>query len=146
MKTSTAIKAIFATIVLLVALTTIGDDRPAKPAPSLPERLAQALKGNDKPFALVIQIYVKPDDAAQFETAAAKAAKLSRADEGCLTYAFHRDLEKPGHYTLIERWKGLDALKKHLDKAHTKQILAVFTKLSTAPRTAEIFAPIDGKE
>jgi len=146
MKTSTLLKAVSIMAVLLAALTTVGDDRSAKNPPSLIERLERALKGNEKPFALVIQIYIKPAAAAKFEAAAAKAAKASRGDEGCLAYDFHRDLEKPGHYTLIERWSGLDALKKHLAKEHTKQILAVFAELGTTPRTADIFAPVDGKD
>jgi quinol monooxygenase YgiN len=146
MKTSTSTKIACVTIVLLAALTTIGDDRPAKSAPTLPERLAQALKSNDKPFSLIIQIYIKPEGAAKFEAAATKAAKLSRADEGCVGYDFHRDLEKPGHYTLVERWKGLDSLKKHLEQKHTKQIMAIFAELGNGPRTADILAPIDGKE
>ena len=146
MKTSTAIKTVCVTTVLLAALTTIGDDRPAKSPPSLPERLERAIKSSDKPFALVIQIYIKPEAAAKFEAAAARAAKLSRADEGCLAYEFNHDLEKPGHYILIERWKGLDSLKKHLGKEHAKKIMAVFAELGAAPRTADILAPIDGKE
>jgi quinol monooxygenase YgiN len=146
MKKFRAIETVCATIVLLAALTTIGADRPAKSPPSLPDRLERMLKGSDKPFALVIQIYIKPEGAAKFEAAAAKAAKLSRADEGCLGYEFNRDLEKPGHYTLIERWKGLGSLKKHLTKEHTKKILAIFTELGTTPRTADILAPIDAKE
>jgi quinol monooxygenase YgiN len=143
MKTSTPVKIVCVTIVLLAALITIGDDRPAKSAPSLPDRLARALKSNDKPFSLIIQIYIKPDGAAKFEAAAAKAAKASRADEGCLGYDFHRDLEKPGHYTLVERWKGITSLKKHLDKDHTKKILAVFAELAATPPKAEILTPLE---
>ena len=132
-------------VLLLAAVNAVGDDQPAKAPPSLTERLERTLKSEDKPFALVIQIYIKPEAEAKFEAAAAKAAKASQADEGCLTYVFHRDLEKPGHYVLIERWTGLASLKKHLEKEHTKQILAVFGELGSAPRTIEIFAPVDGK-
>ena len=99
-----------------------------------------------KPFAIVIQIHVRPAAAAKFEAAAAKAAKASRADEGCLGYDFSRDLEKPGDYTLIERWTGLAALRKHLGKEHTKRIIAAFAEFSSAPSTVHIFAPIDGKQ
>lgn len=133
-------------ILLLTALTAVGDDRPAKGPPSLVERLERTLKGEDKPLALVIQIYIRPEADAEFEAAAAKAAKASLAEEGCLAYEFHRDLEKPGHYTLIERWTGLAPLRKHLKMRHTEQIQAVFGRLSTTPRTSEIFAPVGGRE
>jgi quinol monooxygenase YgiN len=146
MKTSMPMKAVCIAAVLLTALGTVAANRPAKTPPSLLERLERTLKGDDKPFAIVIQIYIKPGAAAKFEAAAAKAAKASRADEGCLAYDFHRDLEKPSHYTLIERWTGIASLRKHLEQAHTKQIQAVFAELSTTPREASIFAPVIGKE
>ncbi len=146
MKTSTPVKTACVAVVLLAALTAVGDDRPAKCPPSLVERLERTLKGDDKPFALVTQIYVRPEADAKFEADAAKAARASLAEDGCLAYEFHRDLEKPGHYVLIERWTGLAPLRRHLERGHTKQIQAVFGKLSTTPRTTEIFAPIGGKE
>ena len=132
-------------VFFLASQVAVCDDPPAQTPPPLAERLAQALKGEDRPFALVIQIHIRPGSEAEFEDAAVKAAKASRADEGCLGYDFHRDLEKPGHYTLIERWTGLTAIRKHLEKSHTKQILAVFAALSTPPRTVEILAPLGGK-
>jgi quinol monooxygenase YgiN len=145
MKTFTPMNAVCVAVVLLAAATTLTADRPTKGPPSLIERLERTLKGEDKPFALVIQIYLRPGSEGKFEAAAAKAAKASAADEGCLAYDFERDLEKPGHYVLIERWTGLAALRKHLEKAHTKQIQAIFAGLGTGPRTVEIFAPVPGK-
>jgi quinol monooxygenase YgiN len=138
-------KAAFFAAVLLAAAAAIGDDRPANTPPTLPERLERALKADDKPFALVIQIAIKPGAEAKFEAAAAKAAKASLRDEGCLAYEFSRDLEKPGRYVLVERWTGLAALRKHLEMPHTKAILAVFGELGTGQRTVEIFAPVGSK-
>jgi quinol monooxygenase YgiN len=146
MKTSTLVKAVCVTAVLLVASATIAADPSPKTPPSLLDRLERTLKGDDKPFAIVINVDIRPEAAAKFEAAAAKAAKASHGDEGCLAYDFHRDLEKPGHYTLIERWTGLTSLRKHLEKAHTKQIQAAFAEFGVGPRTANIFAPLDGKE
>ena len=142
MKTSTSVNTACVAVVVLVAWTAFGGDHPAKDSPSLVERLERTLKGEEKPFTLVIQIYIRPDSDTKFEAAAAKAATASLADEGCLAYEFHRDLEKPGHYTLIERWTGLTALRKHLKKGHTKEIQSIFGELSTKPTTAEIFAPV----
>jgi quinol monooxygenase YgiN len=145
MKTSTTLKAAGVAALLLAALSAVGEDRPAK-EPTLLDRLEQALKADDKPFAMVIQIYIKPDDAEQFEAAAAKVAKASQAEKGCRQYDFNRDLEKPGHYTLVERWAGIAPLRKHFEQEHTKQILALFGKLSIKPTTIDIFAPVVGKE
>jgi hypothetical protein len=57
-----------------------------------------------------------------------------------------RDPEKPGRYTLIERWTGLAPLRRRLGKDHTKEIQAVFGELGATPRTTESFAPIDGRK
>jgi quinol monooxygenase YgiN len=138
-------KAVCAAVLLLTAAAAVGDDQPANTSPSLPERLERALKADDKPFALVIQIAIRPGVEAKFEAAAAKAAKASLGDEGCLAYAFNRNLEKPGHYVLVERWSGLAALRKHLAQPHTKQILAAMEELAAGPRTVEIFAPVSGQ-
>jgi quinol monooxygenase YgiN len=144
-KTSITLKAAAVAAVLLAALAATGDDRPAK-EPTLMERLERTLKSDDKPFTMVIQICIKSDDAARFESAAAKVAKASQAEKGCLQYDFNRDLEKPGHYTLVERWAGLTALRKHFEQDYTKRILALFGKLSIKPTTVDIFAPVVGKE
>ena len=101
-------------VLMLAAPSAVGGDRPPAAPPSLVERLERTLKAEDKPFALVTQIYIRLGTEAKFEAAAAKAAKASLAEEGCLAYEFHRDLEKPGHYTLIERWTGLAPLRNHL--------------------------------
>jgi quinol monooxygenase YgiN len=138
-------KAACAAVLLLAVATAVGDDQPANTAPSLPERLERALKADDKPFALVIQIAIKPGSEAKFEAAAAKAAKASQGDEGCLVYQFNRNLEKPGRYVLVERWTSLTALRKHLEQPHTKQILAAMEEYATGPRTVEIFAPVSGQ-
>jgi quinol monooxygenase YgiN len=110
----------------------------------LVERLQDRLKSEDRPFTLIIQIYVRPSASKQFEAAAATAAKATLAEDGCQGYEFQRDLEKPGHYALVERWRGLAALRIHLEKEHTKRLQAVFAELSTTPRTRSIFAPVGG--
>jgi quinol monooxygenase YgiN len=132
-------------VLLLTALSIFGDDRSVKAPPSLVERLERTLGGDDKPFALVTQVYIRPGAEVKFEAAAAKAAKASMAEKGCLAYDFNGDLEKPGHYTLIERWTGLAPLRKHLTMEHTRQIQGVFGELSTTPRTSDIFAPVGAK-
>ena len=125
-----------------------GDEVPAKDPPQPPElvdRLLRTLKGEEVPFTLVTKIYLRPGTKKEFETVASRVSKASAAEKGCLAYEFHRDLEKPTNYTLIEKWTGLAPLKAHLRLDHTKQIQAAFAEMSTNPRTTEIFAPIDGR-
>jgi quinol monooxygenase YgiN len=129
-------------ILLVAVLSASGQDRPAKGPPSLVDRLEKTLKGRDRPFAIIIQIYITPESAERFEKVAALVAEASRNDPGCQGYEFHRDLEKPGHYTLVEHWTRVAELRKHLERAHTKQLQTVFAELATTPRTAEILVPL----
>ena len=116
-----------------------------KGPPTLVERLGKPLKDEDRPFALVIQIYVLEGSETRFEAVAAKTAKLTQAEKGCLAYEFYRDLEKPCHYTLIERWEGLEPLRKHLESEHIREFQALLAEIGTTPRTADLYAPVDGK-
>ncbi len=113
--------------------------------PELVDRLFLTLKSENKPFTLITRIYLKPGAEREFESIAIRVGKASSAERGCLTYEFHRDLEKPTNYTLIEKWTGLTPLRNHLLLDHTKQIQTAFAEMSTTPRTTEIFAPINGK-
>jgi quinol monooxygenase YgiN len=63
-----------------------------------------------------------------------------------LACEFHRDLEKPGHCNLIERWTGLAALRRPTENEYNKQIQAVFAELRTTLRTTDIGDPVNGKE
>ncbi len=142
----TAMTVKYLTPVLILAILVIPAlAAPPKGAPTLIERLEKALKGDNSPFTLVIQIHANAGTEATFEAAAAKTAKATLAEKGCQGYDFHRDLDKPGHYILIERWAGLAALREHLEKEYTKDILAVLAEVSTTPPAAGIFVPVDGK-
>jgi quinol monooxygenase YgiN len=115
-----------------------------KGPPGLVDRLGKPLKGEDRPFAMVIQIYVVEGSETRFEAGAAKTAKATQAEPGCLAYDFYRDLEKPCHYTLFERWEGLEPLRKHLASEHIKEFQTLLAEIGTTPRTADLYAPIDG--
>jgi quinol monooxygenase YgiN len=131
-------------ILILAAMSASGEDRSAKGPPSLVERLDKVLGRQDSPFAIIIQIYIRPESARHFEKVAADVARASRTDKGCQGYEFHRDLEKPGHYTLVEYWTTVTALMNHLEQAHTKQLQALFAEIATTPRTAEIYVSLSG--
>jgi quinol monooxygenase YgiN len=134
-------------VLLLAASFASAEDPPPikRGPPTLMERVERDLKGAEKAFTLVTQLYIKPGNEIEFETALARAAKASLTDKGCLAYEFARDTEKVGHYVLIERWAGPAALRDHLGKEHTKSIQGTFDELSTTPRTTVIAVPVGGK-
>jgi quinol monooxygenase YgiN len=42
----------------------------------------------------------------------------TRAEEGCLNYDLHRDLEDPGRFVFHENWESRAHLDRHLASAH----------------------------
>jgi quinol monooxygenase YgiN len=46
-------------------------------------------------------------------------------EEGCLTYALHRDAADPHHLVLVERWRSQEDLDAHLATPHVADLFAV---------------------
>lgn len=99
----------------------------------------------DKPFTMVVYVTVKPDGVKKFEEQAAKTAKASSAEKGCLQYEVHKSLDKPGSYVIFEKWKNLAAIESHLNEEHTKAVLAVVGEVGDGTPEIKVFAPLDGK-
>lgn len=51
------------------------------------------------------------------------------AEEGCISYVLHRDLDS-GHFTFIEEWTGTDALGEHFETEHIKTALVAFEEFA----------------
>lgn len=46
--------------------------------------------------------------------------KATRAEDGCIDYAFAEDLGEPGLLRFIERWRDKPALDAHMKSPHMK--------------------------
>ncbi len=57
--------------------------------------------------------------------AAHAVASATRADRGCLTYAFAADVEDPDRILSIEIWADRAALDEHMTHDHTRAFLRV---------------------
>ena len=60
-------------------------------------------------------------------------------EEGCLTYALHRDNADPDHLVLIERWRSQEDLDAHMTKPYVADLFAVAGTpgmLASAPELA----------
>ena len=60
----------------------------------------------------------------------------SRAEAGCIEYAYSRDILDPNMLRIIERWRDLDALKALFAEPHMAVFRAVLAKV--APRNLEV--------
>ncbi|MCW2681038.1 MAG: putative monooxygenase [Frankiales bacterium] len=45
-------------------------------------------------------------------------------EEGCLTYALHRDASDPNHLVLVERWRSQSDLDAHMTQPHVADLFA----------------------
>lgn len=50
--------------------------------------------------------------------AIARMEQASRAEEGCVEYAFSVEVNRPGSIRVTERWETVDALKRHFQQPH----------------------------
>ncbi len=55
-------------------------------------------------------------------------------EEGCLTYALHRDNDNPDHIVLVERWRSQADLDEHMQKPY---VAALFAAAGTPGLLAE---------
>ncbi len=57
----------------------------------------------------------KPECAAAAQALVTEMTRVTRAeDDGCISYIFHRRLDKPSHWLLYEQWRDQAALEAHM--------------------------------
>jgi quinol monooxygenase YgiN len=80
---------------------------------------------------ILLQGFLKttPDNVANVKAAAAPFIAASRAEPGCLHYAFAQDVDEPGTLHIIERWRDAAALEAHNDTPHVKAFTAALPTL-----------------
>lgn len=100
------------------------------------------LKDTSKPFTMLVHVQVKEGNGAKFEEAFTKAIAPTRKEKGCLRYDLSRDLKKPGHYLVYERWQDVDALDAHLKTKHITTLLGEIGELLAGPPEAEVLLPV----
>lgn len=63
-------------------------------------------------------IHIDAADAEAAKAAASNMAVATRAEDGCITYAFYEDIENPGRFRVYEEWRDLAALGAHGKAPH----------------------------
>jgi quinol monooxygenase YgiN len=66
----------------------------------------------------------------------------THAEDGCITFALHRDLADPDRLVLVERWSGREALDRHLAADHLAAFRAAVAPLSAAPAQVVVMEAI----
>ena len=70
--------------------------------------------------------------------------RASRAEDGCLDYAFATDLADPDTLVLFERWRDQAALDAHGKSAHMAEFQKVMSANPPASRDIRIYETDEG--
>lgn len=69
-------------------------------------------------IVVVVEVKLEAGAAVHAREAVAKMETATRAEPGCLTYAFSVDLSDDSTMRVIERWRSHEDLKAHLGSPH----------------------------
>ena len=86
----------------------------------------------------------KPMDAAT-RKAMVEMVRASRAEDGCLDYAFAQDLADPDTLILFERWRDRDALTAHGQSAHMAEFRGVMAANPPVSREIRVYETDEGE-
>ncbi|AXW87653.1 antibiotic biosynthesis monooxygenase [Lonsdalea britannica] len=73
---------------------------------------------------VVACLQAKPEYLKEIADAVTKAVEPSRKEAGNLQYDLHAEIDKPGAFVFIERWKNKEALETHEKTAHFQKLVA----------------------
>lgn len=99
----------------------------------------------DRAFALLVQIHLKPGVEQKFKEAALKAGQATLKEAGCSAYDFHNDADKPDTIVLFEKWANVSALEAHLNQPHTKALIQLLEQVVAEPISLRILVPVSTK-
>ena len=83
---------------------------------------------------VVATFKVKPGKEEEAERMLRAVIAPTHAEEGCLTYAFHRGLDDPTQFAMVERWASREALDAHLQTPHVAQLSSAVDLLAEPPQ------------
>ena len=63
----------------------------------------------------------------------------SRAESGCIDYAYAVDLVDPTLIRVSERWEDRDALKRHLESQHIAEWRACWAEVGITDRSLRMY-------
>lgn len=72
-------------------------------------------------------------------TAMAEVIAASRAEPGCLSYAYAEDVLEPGLFRVSEAWESREALAAHFEAPHMKQWQRERAELGMTERAVTVY-------
>lgn len=71
----------------------------------------------------------------EFLAAARWALDRSRTDDGCEDYRLFEDIESPGEFVWVERWRDETSLMAHFHSAHGKEFRRRVSSIAAGDNT-----------
>lgn len=78
-------------------------------------------------------------DRAAFQKLAERQVRLSRTEEGCISYTCGEDTLKANTFTFIEHWKDQAAVDLHFAQDYCHQFITAAAQLAQNEMTIELF-------
>ncbi|MEM9706737.1 MAG: putative quinol monooxygenase [Pseudomonadota bacterium] len=88
---------------------------------------------------IVIEGTIRVADMARAKSAMAAMVKASRAEAGCIDYAYAEDIFEPGLVRVIERWTNEAAFEAHLKSEHLRVWRESWAALGVANRDLRLY-------
>ena len=140
--------AVFPLLIVLSVATTAAADEMHPITKGVAKQLADA----DKPFVLVVEFTVKPENVDAFLAAMAEPITMTNKEPGNLAYELSRvvgddDDDEEGQqdeveFVLFEKWKSVAALDSHLKQPYLVKLLAAFDRLLAEAPEIEVCLPV----
>ncbi len=74
-------------------------------------------------------IPIKPEHREEARQLALEMAKATQAEAGCLAYQFYADLSDPNTFFIFEEWESEEALNRHFQTEHMKNLQQQMPKI-----------------
>jgi len=91
-------------------------------------------------ISIVAKFVVNKGEEKNFIQLVKELAIASQAEEGCVEYILHKDVQKPLTYCILERWKDREAIDKHNGSAHFTSAVPKILEITKAE--IDVYIPV----
>ena len=88
---------------------------------------------------IVVEGVFRIADLSQARPAMEAMISASRAEAGCIDYAYAIDLLDPGLVRVVERWRSREALTAHLGSTHIQRWRALWPQIGISERSLRMY-------
>ena len=91
---------------------------------------------------VVARMVVSEERAKEFLAVAEELARITRENDGPVSYDLVRALDDPTQFRMIEVWKDLPTLERHLGSEHFVRLIPQISALALEAPPAEVFEDV----